>query len=104
MFRCLRRIERSGWAISPGDRAPVATWYSSGWKRWKLRRSTSVTLTSGSMPRLAGRVEPAESAADMTPVKRCRAAGRCDVVDLASGGHPEVQPIAIAGADALSEM
>ena len=42
MLRCLRRIERSGWAMSPGDRAPVATWYSSGWNRWKLRRSTRV--------------------------------------------------------------
>ena len=29
----------------PGERMPVATWYSSGWKRWWLRRSTSVTST-----------------------------------------------------------
>ena len=25
-FRCVRRMERSGCAMSPGDRAPVATW------------------------------------------------------------------------------
>src|SRR5919109_4974044 len=31
--------------MSPGDSAPVATWYVRGWKRWKLRRSTSVTST-----------------------------------------------------------
>ena len=36
---------RSGGAIWPGDRMPVATWYSSGWKRWWLRRSRSVTST-----------------------------------------------------------
>ena len=39
------KIARSGYAISPGDSAPVATWYVSGWKRWKLRRSTSVIST-----------------------------------------------------------
>ena len=59
VLRCLRRIERSGWAMSPGDRAPVATWYSSGWNRWKLRRSTSVRRTSGSMPRLRAAYSPA---------------------------------------------
>jgi hypothetical protein len=26
VFFDLRRIARSGWAMSPGDRAPVATW------------------------------------------------------------------------------
>src|SRR5688572_30288564 len=31
-----------------GERPPVATWYSRGWKRWKLRRSTSVTSTGAS--------------------------------------------------------
>lgn len=28
-----------------GERPPVATWYKSGWKRWKFRLSTSVTRT-----------------------------------------------------------
>ena len=32
-------------ATSPRDSAPVATWYVSGWKRWKLCRSTSVMST-----------------------------------------------------------
>ena len=34
MFFCLRKIDRNGCAISPGDSAPVATWYSNGWNRW----------------------------------------------------------------------
>src|SRR5215470_9388694 len=34
--------------MSPGESAPVATWYVSGWKRWKLRRSTSVISTGAS--------------------------------------------------------
>src|SRR5690349_7943421 len=31
--------------MSLGLRAAVATWYSSGWNRWWLRRSTRVTRT-----------------------------------------------------------
>ena len=53
-----RRIERSGWAISPGESAPVATWYSIGWNRWKLRRSRRVTATSGSLLRLRAAYSP----------------------------------------------
>src|SRR5207247_354012 len=34
-----------GQAMSEGLRPAVATWYSSGWNRWKLRRSTTVTST-----------------------------------------------------------
>ena len=34
-----------GTAMSLGFRVAVATWYSSGWNRWWLRRSTSVTST-----------------------------------------------------------
>ena len=45
-----RTTWRIGGAIWPGDSMPVATWYSSGWNRWWLRRSTSVTST-GSWPR-----------------------------------------------------
>ena len=33
-FFCARRIQRIGDAMSPGDSAAVATWYSSGWNRW----------------------------------------------------------------------
>ena len=40
-----RTMWRIGGAIWPGDSMPVATWYSSGWNRWWLRRSTSVTST-----------------------------------------------------------
>ena len=52
VLRCLRKIERSGCAISPGDSAPVATWYSIGWNRWWFRRSIRVTSTrSPALPR-----------------------------------------------------
>src|SRR6185295_19048370 len=40
-----RRMWRMGIAMSAGFSAAVATWYSSGWKRWWLRRSRSVTWT-----------------------------------------------------------
>src|SRR5690349_19788583 len=40
-------------AMSPGGIAPVATWYSSGWNRWKLRLSMSVTGTPARPSRLA---------------------------------------------------
>jgi hypothetical protein len=30
-------------AMSAGDNAAVATWYGSGWNRWKLRSSMIVT-------------------------------------------------------------
>ena len=39
------RTDRSGAAMFAGDSAPVATWYRSGWNRWKLRRSMRVTST-----------------------------------------------------------
>ena len=32
-FALCLKMARSGYAISPGERAPVATWYVSGWKR-----------------------------------------------------------------------
>ena len=51
-----------GEAISGAERPAVATWYSSGWKRWWLRRSTRVISTfSSRRPRAAAR--PAEAAA-----------------------------------------
>ena len=51
-----------GEAMSPGLSAAVATWYSIGWKRWWLCRSTTVTSDRRMRPALGG-VEPAESAA-----------------------------------------
>ncbi len=44
--------------MSPGESAPVATWYRSGWKRWKLRRSTRVTVTRGSRPSSRAALSP----------------------------------------------
>src|SRR5262245_51158601 len=44
-LRWSRSTARSGAAMLAGDSPPMATWYSSGWKRWKLRRSSRVTRT-----------------------------------------------------------
>jgi hypothetical protein len=33
-FSWRRNTSRVAGAISPSDRMPVATWYSSGWNRW----------------------------------------------------------------------
>src|SRR4051812_17110803 len=41
-----RSTSRIGGAISPWDRMPVATWYSSGWNRWCVVFATIVTSTS----------------------------------------------------------
>src|SRR6185369_11061341 len=43
MFEAPRRMWRSGAAMSVAERPAVATWYSSGWKTWWFRRSSSVT-------------------------------------------------------------
>ena len=43
---CFSMMARIAGAISPGGRIPAATWYSSGWNRWWLVRSTTVTSTS----------------------------------------------------------
>ena len=45
VLRCLRRMARIGVAISSAREPAVATWYSSGWNRWWLRRSMTVTCT-----------------------------------------------------------
>ena len=63
MLRAWRRIHRMGDAMSPGDSVAVATWYSSGWNRWWLWRSS----TRHAHWRLAqglGGAQPAETAAD----------------------------------------
>ena len=62
-FFCRRSTSRVAGAISPSDRIPVATWYSSGWNRWWVVRAIIVTSTSA---RLSGRVanRPAEAGAD----------------------------------------
>src|ERR1039458_9206398 len=41
----------------PGESPPVATWLSRGWKRWKLRRSTSAT-DMGARPRALATYNP----------------------------------------------
>ena len=56
-------MPRSGDAISPGESAPVATWYTSGWKRWKLRRSMSVMSTGRAAEPQHG-LQAAEATAD----------------------------------------
>ena len=43
MFLWFRKTSRVAGAIAPPDRMPVATWYRSGWNRWWLVRSISVT-------------------------------------------------------------
>src|SRR5579875_2460490 len=48
---------------------PVATWYRSGWNRWWLRRSTSVTST-GSRPSSRAAGSPPNPPPTMTT--RCR--------------------------------
>ena len=63
VLRIVRSTWRSGGAIWPGESMPVATWYSSGWNRWWLRRSTSVTST-GLRARKRTRGQAAEPAAD----------------------------------------
>src|SRR6516225_6505993 len=45
MFSRRRNFWRSTGEIWPGERMPVATWKSSGWKRWWFRRSMSVIST-----------------------------------------------------------
>src|SRR5262252_5866860 len=52
-FRFLRRMPRSGAAIFPSDRMPVAHWYSSGWNRWCSARSIRVTWTGARRSALA---------------------------------------------------
>ena len=44
-WRCLRNRWRTGAAMAGAARPAVATWYSSGWNRWWLVRSTSVMST-----------------------------------------------------------
>ena len=53
--------------MSAGESPAVATWYSSGWKRWWLRRSTSVTCSGARRSARGG--EPAESSADDDDVR-----------------------------------
>src|SRR3954468_19186118 len=48
-----RRIVRMGELMSAGDSEAVATWYSSGWNTWWLRRSITVTSTGAPANALA---------------------------------------------------
>ena len=63
VFRWRRSTLRIGGAIWPSDRIPVATWYSSGWNRWWLTRSTRVRSTGRALQE-PGREQPPEPAAD----------------------------------------
>src|SRR4051812_5504378 len=54
-----RRIVRMGELMSAGDSEAVATWYSSGWNTWWLRRSITVTSTGAAANALAA-ARPAE--------------------------------------------
>ena len=49
---------RVGGAISPSERIPVATWYSSGWKRWWVVFATIVTSTSALLSALVPNSPP----------------------------------------------
>ena len=53
-----RKMPPDGKAMSSASRPAVATWYSSGWKVWKLLASTSVTSTSDPARPLAARIPP----------------------------------------------
>ena len=44
--------------MSPSDSTPVATWYSSAWKRWWLVRSTTTTSTGARRSALAANSPP----------------------------------------------
>jgi hypothetical protein len=46
VLRWLFSTLRSGAAILPSDKIPVAHWYSSGWNTWCCARSIKVTATS----------------------------------------------------------
>src|SRR6516225_1922630 len=74
VFACVARMPRIGAAMSAGDKAAVATWYKSGWNKWWLRRSITVTSAAtlpsrvaadkrpqpASMMKMRGRETPAE--------------------------------------------
>ena len=49
---------RTTWATSAAFRPAVATWYRSGWKVWKLLRSTSVMSTGRPARRRATSIPP----------------------------------------------
>ena len=65
-------IARSGYVISPGDSAPVDTWYVSGWNRWKLRLSISVISTGRRRSRWTARRPPNPPPTTTTRLRRRR--------------------------------
>src|SRR5689334_1320399 len=81
-LRCRLRISRVAGATSPGDRIPVATWYSRGWKRWCVVRATTVTST-GALRRARAAKRPPKP--DPTMTTRCR---RCDWVKVMGVSPP----------------
>ena len=59
MLRFFRTIDLERLRYVAWRQRPVATWYSSGWNRWKLRRSTSVTATDRLRARFFAAYRPA---------------------------------------------
>jgi hypothetical protein len=57
-LRCDAKISRVDGAISPSLRIPVATWYSSGWKRWWPVSAMIVTSTSARLSALVPNSPP----------------------------------------------
>src|SRR3954467_7193237 len=58
VFSCRLRISRVAGAISPSERIPVATWYSSGWNRWWLVLPMIVTSTGARLSAWAAKRPP----------------------------------------------
>ena len=70
-LRCRLRISRVDGATSPDERMPVATWYSSGWKRWCVVRAMSVTSTGASLNARAANRPPKPDPMITTRWRRC---------------------------------
>src|SRR6516164_754240 len=65
VFACVARMPRIGAAMSAGDKAAVATWYKSGWNKWWLRRSITVT-SAATLPSRFAADKPPKPAPMMT--------------------------------------
>src|SRR5262245_23028425 len=72
-FFCRASTSRVGGAISPSDRIPVATWYSSGWNRWWVVLAIMVTSTSDRLSALVPNSPPKPEPITTTWWRRPRA-------------------------------
>ena len=75
------RISRVVGAMSPSERMPVATWYSSGWNKWWEVRARIVMSASARFRRRAA-VSPAKPDPMMTTLWR-------DIAHSPLLGHPK---------------